>query len=156
MRRAFIAIAAAAMVASSSAGHALGFPPTCPGATATVTAISGINSTHARMTAKYTLPDAIGLCNGVSGEAAAGVDPSPADINACIAKFMRENKGAVEWARADCEAGTLTIGEGREGGSFFKFPVDEPSCSSGGLRATQAFRILCPRYRGELEKKLNQ
>ena len=121
-----------------------------------MTAISGINSTHAMMTAKYTLPDAVALCYGVSGRPGMSdytrLDPSAADINACLVKFMREKKGVVKLANANCVAGSLTIGEGHGGdGLFFKFPIGAPSCADGGNAAIKTFKILCPSYGGELE-----
>ena len=62
MRKTFIAIAAAAVLASSGA-WALQFPESCVSPPATVTRITGVNTRNARMEARYTMPDIIQACN---------------------------------------------------------------------------------------------
>jgi hypothetical protein len=142
MKRALIAIAAAAVLASSNA-WALQFPESCVSPPATVTRITGVNTRNARMEARYTMPDIIQACNE------GYVDQANAPPALCIKRHRTLINAAPLHAHADCVAGMISV----EGESTF-LPI-YPGCAGapGGFRAIAAFKTLCPSYGGQVESK---
>jgi hypothetical protein len=158
MRLAAVAISLAFLAHVGGEAHGLEFPGTCRGPKATVTAISGIDTRTARMTARHTRADAIDYC---TYELSLGRERTPpvGQVSACAARFMRERKNVVQEAQADCRAGTLTtIARGLPTSVFpqatwrasYKFPIS-PTCGGDNAQAVAVFRILCPSYRGKIE-----
>lgn len=126
---------------TGSPAMALQFPGTCVSPPATVTKITGVNTQNATMEARYTLPDIIQACHE------GYVDQGALPPDECI----RKHRGLLEspplHASADCVAGVVTVE-----GFRTKLPA-YPSCATGGIRAIEAFRSLCPSYSGEIERK---
>jgi hypothetical protein len=157
-----IAVSLAAQLALahlSQPARALEFPGTCRGATAVVTAISGLDSRAASMTARNTMADAIAYCSSPAGGASGA-----SAVNACAAKFMRDYKDTVESAQANCQAGTLTtLATGLPKGEYphgtwrttYKFPIT-PTCGGDNNQAIAVFKILCPSYSRKIETDLDQ
>ncbi len=109
---------------------------------ATVTDMKGINTKHARATAKFTEPDIVKACH--EGYVAQGSYPSP---EACISQTKNQLLGEPLIVEANCISGTLRLGT-----MSFKMPVDT-NCVSGGIFAAPAFKMLCPKYRGKVENQ---
>ena len=109
---------------------------------ATVIDITGVNTTHARARARFTEPDIVKACH--EGYVNQKSDWSPQD---CISQTTVEVLGHEISADADCSHGTLRLGSL----PLFKMPV-HADCASGGILAVPAFKMLCPSYRGRVEK----
>jgi hypothetical protein len=108
---------------------------------ATVIEISGVNTPHARATAKFTEPDIVKACHeGYVNQS----DWPPED---CIREMKLEVLGHEISADANCGQGTLRLGSY----PLFRMPV-HADCASGGIFAAPAFKMLCPQYRGRVEK----
>ncbi len=109
---------------------------------ATVIEIAGVNTTHARARAKFTEPDIVKACH----EGYVNQNSNwPAED--CIREMKLEILGHEISAEADCGQGTLRLGSY----PLFKMPV-HADCASGGIFAAPAFKMLCPQYRGRVEK----
>lgn len=106
---------------------------------ATVIEMTGINTKHARATAKFTGPDIIKACHeGYVGQGSYG---SPEE---CIRQTKADLLGDTIHAEANCSTGTMKLGQ-----MSFKMPI-ENNCASGGILAAPAFKMLCPSYRGKV------
>ena len=106
---------------------------------ATVIEIIGVNTKHARATAKFTEPDIVKACH--EGYVAQGGYASPEE---CIRQTKADLLGDAIRAEANCSKGTIKLGQ-----MSFKMPV-ETNCASGGIFAAPAFTMLCPKYRGKV------
>lgn len=106
---------------------------------ATVIEITGINTKHARATAKFTEPDIIKACH--EGYVNQGGFASPEE---CIRQTKADLLGNAIRAEANCSKGPIKLGQ-----MSFKMPV-ENNCASGGIFAAPAFTMLCPKYRGKV------
>lgn len=134
---------------ASSSSRALEYPSTCRGASAVVTEISGLDSSRARLVAQYTYPDAIAYCHYSlsNGEA----PPSASATASCSAKFMKDiRRAGLLSAEANCEVGALSASAGKWSNAY-KFPIF-PMCGDDNNQAIALFRILCPSYKGQIEK----
>ena len=136
-------------VASMDAAAGLEYASTCRGPTATITAIEGIDTSRARASAQYTLPDAVSHCHYQLGRAAGKPNPSRARIELCVRDFLRDaaRSGPVT-AEANCKAGTVGIPDLRPANTQ-KLPLNN-SCADGGEQAVKLFELLCPGYEGKL------
>ena len=134
---------ALAFVASLAIGpvNALQFPGTCITPPATVTRITGIDTRNAGMEARYTLPDIIKACHQ------GYVDQADAPPNVCIDRHRDLLQAPPLHATADCVAGIVTV-EGQR----TVLPAHR-DCASGGFRAIDAFKTLCPSYGGAVERE---
>lgn len=128
--------------------RALDYPSTCRGPSAVITDISGEDSRFASMTAKLTRVDATQFCKS---EYAVG-----ASMNKCISDMTQ----TVYKSQANCFKGTLTSSSGglpKPGyprstwQSTYRFPIS-PMCASDNNQAISIFRMLCPSYKGQIEK----
>ena len=140
--------------------HALKFSGGCRGPGATVTTISGVNSESAKVTAKHTRADAIHYCRHRFFYEQKP-RPTASELRRCADAFMREEgeKTSVYQAEANCRAGTVTLifkvlpstDNDPEQRLNFQLPIFS-SCGSNGQQAVDVFRMLCPSYRGQIEK----
>jgi hypothetical protein len=87
---------------------------------ATVIEITGVNTKHARATAKFTEPDIVKACH--EGYVNQGGYASPEE---CIRQTKAELFGDAIRAEANCSKGTIKLGE-----MFFKMPVENNCASS--------------------------
>ncbi len=106
---------------------------------ATVIEITGVNTKHARATAKFTEPDIIKACH--EGYVNQGAYASPEE---CIRQTKADLLGDAIRAEANCSTGTIILGQ-----MSFKMPVGD-NCATGGIFAAPAFTMLCPKYRGKV------
>lgn len=129
---------------------ALEYAGTCRGASATVTAIEGLDTTRAKALAQYTLPDAISYCHYSLGRASGKGNPSNTAIGQCATKFMREtaSSGPLS-AEANCKSGTIST-SGEKWSNAYKLPLI-PACGDDNNQAISLFRMLCPSYEGKVE-----
>jgi hypothetical protein len=109
---------------------------------ATVIEITGVNTPHALATAKFTEPDIVKACH--EGYVNQRSDWPPED---CIREMKLEILGHEISAEANCAQGTLRLGSL----PLFKMPV-HADCASGGIFAVPTFKMLCPQFRGRVEK----
>lgn len=135
-----IAVALGCVLAQPSA-YALDLPSTCIAPPATATSITGINTDHAAIVARYTLPDVVQAC--YQGYVDQGGSQPP---ERCIATHRNLLDAAPLRAEADCIAGTVIIE-----GDRTVLPA-HADCASGGLRAIATFKLMCPGFRGKIEK----
>jgi hypothetical protein len=134
-------LAFSALVLWAPSATALQFPGTCISPPATVTHISGINTRNARMEARYTMPDIIQACH----EGYVDQTDQPPDV--CVTRHRDLINSPPLHARADCVAGVIYV-EGLR--TILPAHAD---CASGGIRAIDAFKTLCPAYGGQVEIK---
>lgn len=134
-------VAAVLIALAPAPAVALDFPESCVSPTATVTEIGGVDTRGAHMEARYTLPDIIEGCN--QGYVDQGVDPP----DKCIERNRELLNSPPLHASADCEAAIVFV-EGER--TILPAHAD---CASGGTRAIEVFKILCPSYRGQIELK---
>ncbi|RWP41072.1 MAG: hypothetical protein EOR04_16665 [Mesorhizobium sp.] len=106
---------------------------------ATVIEVTGVNTKHARATARFTEPDIVKACH--EGYVSQGGYASPEE---CIRQTNADLLGDAIRAEANCSKGTIKLGQ-----MSFKMPV-ENNCASGGIFAAPAFTMLCPKYRGKV------
>ena len=118
---------------------ALQFPQTCVTPPATVTDITGIDTRDARMKARYTMPDIVQACH--AGYVGQGSSPA----GECIRLHSSLVNAPPLHANADCVSGVVTV-EGLR-------TVPHADCASGGIRAIETFKTLCPKYSKEIERK---
>jgi hypothetical protein len=109
---------------------------------ATVIEVAGVNTAHAVGRGKFTEPDIVKACH--DGYVDQNPNWSPEE---CIRQMNLEILGHELRAEADCGRGTLRLGSR----PVFQMPV-HPDCASGGIFAAPAFTMLCPGYRGKVEK----
>jgi hypothetical protein len=93
------------------------------------------------MEARYTLPDIIQACD--AGYVGQGVQPP----DVCIKSNRVLINSPPLHAKADCVAGVIYV-EGQR-----TILPTHGDCVSGGFRAIDAFKILCPAYGGQVEIK---
>jgi hypothetical protein len=108
-----------------------------------VTRIIGINTRNAKMEGRYTLPDIIWGCHQEYVDQGAWRH-RPED---CIRRYHSLVDSPPLHASADCVVGVVTVE-----GLRTTLPA-HADCASGGIRAIAAFKILCPSYDGEIERK---
>jgi hypothetical protein len=128
----------AEILAVGGPSMAMEFPGTCTTPSATVTQITGINTSNARMQGQYTLPDIIKACR--EGH----VEQSDLPNNICIERYSQLTYSPPLLASADCVEGWVNVQ-----GQQTKLPTRE-DCASGGTRAISAFQTLCPSYGGDI------
>src|SRR3954451_11919000 len=92
--------------------------------------------------AKFTEPDIVKACH--EGYVNHNSNWSPQD---CIRQTSFEILGHEISAEANCAAGILRLGNL----PMFRMPVHS-DCASGGIFAIPAFKMLCPRYGGRVER----
>jgi hypothetical protein len=130
-----------------TAAHAMQGWTTCHAAGTTVTSISGRDTNTAKMISIMTLPDAIEACQR-------NEDLKGAALRKCADKAMRGgdySTGPVVTVWANCETGTLTAESTHMSAIHFKFPI-AGSCAGYGEAAIEAFKTLCPSYKGKIEE----
>jgi len=132
--------------------QALEYAGTCRGASATITAIEGIDTSRARVTAQHSRPDAISYCYYSLGRAEGKSSPKPSAISACADGFLREAaaSGPIT-AEANCKTGKLSTAGGKWSNAY-SFPVT-PMCGDDNNQAIAIFRVMCPSF--ENVEKLN-
>lgn len=122
---------------------ALEYAGTCRGASATITAIDGIDTSRARVTAQYSRPDAISYCHYSLGRAQGKKAPKSAALDACADKFLREEGGPIT-AEANCVIGKLSTSTAKWSNSY-AFPL-QPMCGDDNNQAIAVFRVMCPSF----------
>jgi hypothetical protein len=149
-----------AITASSTAFAAYGtgsFALSDKGSQATVTMITGVNSSNARMEGHITRADAEEACERDAG---GGVSSGAVTLDSCIRAEMAF-KGGIVRAAADCDLGIIVTPEGQK--FYFKGIADHFGTSakwidiktekplealnfppSVGRIATAQFKTLCP------------
>ena len=148
MRAATVLVTALAI--SAGQAQALEYAGTCRGATATITAIEGLDGPRARAEAQYALPDAVSYCHYSLGRSAGKGNPSQSAINSCADKFMRDaaSRGPLR-AEANCQTGSIST-SGSKWSNAYKLPLT-PICGDDNNQAISLFRVLCPSYEGKIE-----
>ena len=144
-------LAIAGLVFLGSSVSSLEYPATCRGASAVATDVSGLDTTTARITARYTYPDAVAYCHYSLGRAVGKSRPSATAVASCATKFMRDlGPQDVLRAEANCQTGTLST-SGARWSNAYKLPL-QPMCGDDTNQAISLFQILCPSYEGKIEQ----
>jgi hypothetical protein len=151
MHRTTLLLTIASLAFAAPPASALDYPATCRGASAAVTEISGLDTPSARMTARYTYPDAVSYCHYALGRGEGKSRPSAAAIASCATKFMRDlGSNETLHAEANCQIGTLST-SGANWSNAYKLPL-QPTCGNDNNQAISLFQILCPSYEGQIEQ----
>lgn len=124
----------------AAAYEATRFPAGCSLPGATITSKTGVDTQHADMTARIERRDIIGVTHDGCG--------SGPQCQVSIPAFL----GKVWHARANCRAGTVSINLNGSDVRHYQPPIQE-NCAEESFQAVEAFQMLCPNYRGKIEKE---
>jgi len=116
----------------------------------TVVAMSGIDTSHARMSGIITRADVKEYCDRDPGEETVQYGAGKLTIAQCVARYFRKLQHVKLLARADCARATVEFHDG-DRVVRLQLPAEDTSCGSGHAPLLEQFRKLCPARAKELK-----
>ena len=116
----------------------------------TVVAMSGVNTSHARMSGIITRADVQEYCDRDAGEETVQYGPGKLTIAQCVARYFRKLRHVKLLARADCARATVEFHDG-DRVERVQLPAADVSCASGHPPLIEQFKRLCPTRAKELK-----
>ncbi len=116
----------------------------------TVVAMSGVDTSHARMRGIITRADVQEYCDRDPGAETIPYG-GKFTVKQCVARYYRKVRNLKLLARADCARATLEFHDGNFPVRRVQLPFEYVGCSSGTVPLVYQFEKLCPTRARELK-----